>query len=238
MTVGKQIRRFAKECEFKFNSRLLDFLMRRTTLSPYLRDLASGARTKKLIFIHVPKAAGTSLCYFIGYQNGHIPISRYRAFDRSQFDSSERIAFVRHPETRILSAFNYLHSAIGINNSPDVLWAEENLSEFKSFPEFILSLQKKEIRKKILGYIHFRPQADWICLPGEASHCMTWLGRFENLENDVSELEILIQRPIKLIHTRKPQSQTPFVEWTIEMSEIVESIYARDYSLLDYQGSH
>ncbi len=229
------IRSLFKEAEFRIKSPIVDFALKRTLPSPYLRQGNGNLSFKRnFIFIHVPKTAGTSICTALGWQPGHIPASRFWAFDKARFYESERIAFSRHPAHRLLSAYNYLHSAIGINKSPDVLWADENLGKYSTFLEFLKALEDKKNRRKILSYIHFRPQSDWIKIPGETEHCLTWMGRFETIDTDIVKLQKLLGADLQVDHLRKPQSPKKEIEWTPEMHQIVEDIYHEDYQNLGY----
>ena len=101
------LRECVKSLEFKLPSSVQSLVVPRLLPSPYARDLAPETRGERpLIFIHVPKAAGTSICDALNWQNGHIPIGRYKAFDPVRYSASERVAFVRDPGTRLLSAYN------------------------------------------------------------------------------------------------------------------------------------
>src|SRR6056297_1571221 len=117
------------------------------------------------IFLHVPKAAGTSLRKSIyGSKSYHIPAVRYKSVDEIKFDEYFKFCFVRNPYDRLLSAYEYLkircHSDM---SSPDHRWAASNLTIHRDFEDFVLSLNKKSVRKRIKNYIHFRDQLDWIC---------------------------------------------------------------------------
>lgn len=201
---------------------------------PFRFDLLVD-RVRPLVFLHVPKAAGTSLAAALGWRHGHVPASRYRISDPARFAAAERVGFVRNPWTRLASAYHYLHSAIGLNQSRDVRWATDMLSPYPDFRSFVLALAEDRLWRKIRLYPHFRAQMDWIALPGQSDHCLTFLGRFETLEQDSASLfnQLKIARPLE--HLRKPQKPGQGLEWTPQMIQIVGERYARDVRALGYQ---
>lgn len=224
------IKSWAKSAEF----RPLHPLLRKTVVK-LLRDPWEQAGVAgDVIFIHIPKTAGTSICDAIGQNALHIPLSRFAAYNPERFAACKKAAFVRNPWSRLSSAFNYLHSAIGLNASADVRWATRHLSEYKDFEQFVLALEREKIRNDILSYIHFRPQFAWLQNPDGDQFDMDFIGRFENLENDVDRLSCLLNKSLTLNHLRKPQRQHQPVAWSDQMVAIVGRIYAQDVAQFDY----
>lgn len=85
----------------------------RGTISNY-RELPKDVlyfKNKKVIFIHIPKAAGISLYKSIFNKDsfGHQTIRYYECFMSSkEFNRCYKFSFVRNPYDRIHSAFHYL----------------------------------------------------------------------------------------------------------------------------------
>lgn len=191
------------------------------------------------LFIHIPKTAGTSIANALGIRPAHIPASRFYAADRNKFDASYKIAFVRNPWIRLSSAYNYLRSSVELkSNAPDILWARENLERFESFEEFVHFINDPQKAKIILNYIHFRPQMDWISMPGQKKHMMDTLGKFENLEQDVKTLFDHLKIFSPLEHTRKPVAKHVTPTLTSDMIKIVEKIYEHDIRALEYENEY
>lgn len=189
---------------------------------------------RELIFIHVPKTGGTSLAEAMGVQCGHIPVSRYKFRNADRFSKAFSFAFVRNPWDRLFSSFGYLRSAFGINASRDVLWAEENLARFDTFEEFVLGLKDARIRNRILPWIHFRPQVDWLTVPNRSGIPLDFLGRFENLESEAKTLGNALGMSFTVPHLRKPQKYREDRQFTPEMVDIVGEIYAADAKQFGY----
>lgn len=88
-----------------------------------------------------------------------------------------------------------------------------------------------------MGYDHFRPQADWICLPGEQAHAMDFLGRFERFEADMAALRERLGRPPRAAAKVRPSRHGDWqAAYTPRMRDIASRLYARDIALLGYDS--
>ncbi len=191
---------------------------------------------REAIFLHVPKTAGTSLAAALDLRPGHIPVSRYIAKDRLRFENAFSFAFVRNPWDRLRSSFGYLRSAFGINASPDVLWAEENLAPFGEFEQFVLALKDPKIRSRIMRWKHFQPQLDWLAMPGERDVLANFVGKFERIGEETIRLGSEIGVELDVPHLRKPQAYLEENRFTPEMIGIIGDIYAADATAFGYVG--
>lgn len=197
---------------------------------------AKQADGQEQIFIHVPKTGGTSLADAIGVQCGHIPVSRYKFRNPERFAKAFSFAFVRNLWGRLFSSFGYLRSAFGINNSHDVLWAEENLAQYDTFEEFVLALKNVQIRKRILQWIHFTPQIDWLTVPGAPDIAVDFIGHFENLDDEAKKPGKVLDMAFTVPHLRKPQAYLEERRFTPEMVGIIGEIYAADAKYFGYNS--
>lgn len=188
------------------------------------------------IFVHIPKTAGTSIGEAIyGDWVGHVPLSRFAAFDPRKFRSFFKFSFVRNPWDRLLSAFAHLKGQGDPLAPREALWSKRHLSETESFEEFVLKLRDDSFRALIMNDVHFRPQLDWITLPGAAGIAVDYLGRFEDLEEDYQRLTrrlgVRAQLPLRK-QTRRP----PYREaYSKEMRAITEQIFEEDIRRFDYE---
>lgn len=211
-------------------------MARRFLPDPYANEIKLKAgRLESFIFIHVPKTAGTSVAEFFGTKARHVPLSRYYARDRDRADKSFKVAIVRDPLDRLHSAFNYLHSAIGLNDSFDVRWASIHLKRFSNFSDFVEALGDPHQNKPLLNYIHFRPQISWILNRPGGDINIDMLCRFEKLDEDIASLSAKLGVEIKLKHTRKPQRpKEKITSISEDCQEIVKDLYQKDYKMLGY----
>lgn len=235
LTAGEKLKAILHDCEMRPLPGLARTMLNRIAPDPFSREgaLPDG---RKVIFIHVPKTGGTSHASALGLRYGHIPVTRYVTRDEGRFRSAYSFAFKRNPWRRLYSAFNYLRAAVGINNSPDVRWAEANLAQYSSFEEFVHALEQPENAKPIMRYKHFRSQSDWIAQPGSNRIEVDFLGRFENLAEETHTLSQRLGIEIELPHLRKPQAYREEMRFTPRMTDIIARLYRRDIEILGYRA--
>jgi len=181
------------------------------------------------IFIHVPKAAGTSISQTLfGRRSRHLPwVDYYRANPR-KFRRYFKFAFVRNPWDRLVSTFFFLKS--GGLNPLDRAWAEHNLAGFDDFESFALGWLT-EARAR--SWVHFRPQHYWFCDDHLKSR-MDFVGRFENIENDFKEIAERLGCARRLEKGNRTEHQHYTVYYTPETMAKVAGVYATDIELFGY----
>jgi len=187
----------------------------------------------------VPKAAGTSLRRALyGTKSFHIPAVRYQTADPERFETCFKFCFVRNPWDRLLSAYEYLKKRCDADmNFPDHRWAASNLTEYKSFHDFVISLEDEKIRKSIKKYIHFRDQIDWISSSGmNKKILMNFVGRYEKFQTDYTEICSALDLPApNLPSERKSTHGQNYREiYTARMVDLVGDIYGADIDAFGY----
>lgn len=196
---------------------------------------------RHLIFIHVPKAAGSSLKTLVygsleDSPQGHRRIIEYYISDAGRANSYLKVAFVRNPWDRLLSAHNYLMTSH--ERAPrDIQFALSHLKQKGDFEEFVLALGKYPIyRRAVLSFAHFLPQNQYICLPGQKGHSMDFLGRFERIVEDTEELKrrLGIKDNGALPRVRTSNRQGYRDSYSDKMRDLVSQIYARDIEIFGY----
>lgn len=206
----------------------------KTLPDPYEGRSASSLKGgREIIFLHVPKTGGTSLSEALKLGRGHIPATRFQAADPDRFERAFKFAFVRDPVDRLFSSFNYLRTAIGLNNSPDVRWSETYLADYQGFDDFLDALQNPSVRRRIMSWPHFRPMHCWLCRPGDTVPLVDFLGRFESLSEDVVSLAATLGVSVGLPHTRKPQNYLE-KKITLDMINFIREIYRSDVEIFEY----
>lgn len=193
------------------------------------------------IFIHVPKAAGTSLRRALyDSKSFHIPAVRYKTADPEKFSSYFKFCFVRNPWDRLQSAFHYLHRRVGADPAyPDHRWANEMLGEVDDFPKFVKKLENEyRFRHDIRSYIHFRDQLDWISGKGSTGRetLMDYVGYYESLEKDCALIASRLKIELDLPHERKLSygRDFRFSYTSSHMVDAVADLYSEDINAFGY----
>lgn len=205
-------------------------------LAPSGNPFRGGILESRVIFVHVPKAAGSSVKteLYGSPQFGHRRIAEFQAYDRRKTVEFFKFAFVRNPWDRLLSAHAYLTGGEGAN-SRDRRFARDMLAPKGDFAGFVTALDDSAFAAQVMRYDHFRPQGDWICLPGQSGHAMDFLGRFERFEEDMAVVRDRLERPARAAERVRTSRHGDWqAAYTPRMRDITARLYAGDIALLDY----
>ncbi|HED4593320.1 TPA: sulfotransferase family 2 domain-containing protein [Campylobacter jejuni] len=187
------------------------------------------------IFIHVPKVAGTSIERVVFETDkwliGHVRALDYIKQDKNKFESYFSFAFVRNPFDRMVSAFHYLKKGGG--NDYDKNWANENLKDFDTFEQFVLALQNKNVKDKILSWQHFTPQYKFICDENK-NILVNFIGKLENINNDFKIVKNELNFDRNLIHSNSSKHEIFSNYYNEKTYNIIAELYKEDFALFDY----
>ncbi len=192
----------------------------------------------KCIFVHIPKAAGVSVCQtlFHNLAGGHQTIAKYQiVFSKKEFNSYFKFTFVRNPWDRIFSAYNFLKN--GGLNAADNRWAKMNLAKYNCFEDFV----KRWVNSNnIYKYVHFVPQYHFLCHPGNDKLLVDFVGYYENIEEDFDLISNKLASPPNspLKYENKTHIFNKKLEYksfyTDETRNIVYEVYRKDIELFGY----
>jgi hypothetical protein len=216
---------------------LVGAVLRRTAgeSSPFIPAVEKA----QAIFIHVPKAAGSSIkTKLYGQpQGGHRRISEYYAFDPVRAAAFFKFAFVRNPWDRLVSAYAYLTEGLETRSTSgrDRRFAETTLLHAGDFTAFVLALENRRYRRQVMEYDHFRTQSDWVCLPGQREHAMDFVGRFERMEEGMEEVCVHLGLPQVALTRERTSTHAPYREaYTGRTRTIAAEVYAEDAARFGY----
>jgi|TARA_Y100000780_G_C13692535_1_gene420135 hypothetical protein len=185
---------------------------------------------KKCIFIHIPKAAGTSIgeALFNNGRTGHYEW-RYYKIDKIKFHTYFKFAFVRNPYDRLVSSYFYLQQ--GGKNKSDHEFNDRVLSKYLDFEDFVLNgLDDKEVS----NWGHFKKQSDFIYDDVSKSIVVDYLGYFENISEDYNNLRYKLGGA--KLGKANPSNRNAFTEYyTKEMADKVFTHYNKDFELFNYE---
>jgi hypothetical protein len=214
--------------------------------------------TYSFIFIHTPKAAGTSVSAMLSelthYRDQEIggtgsgqAIARYfsnrfglrkhstamqvrKIVGEETWQSYFKFGFVRNPYTRLVSAFQFLK---GWSNCPPD--ARKRIDGFGDVQSFLAS----DYWSDNPGPDNiFRPQTFWLCGPApDRPLLVDYVGHIETLADDIAE----IRNRIGIVPT---DTATPFANrsarlpeetlWTDDLVRRVKHRYQSDFSRFNY----
>lgn len=188
---------------------------------------------KKSIFVHITKAAGTSLALSVfGKLPYHYTARQYRViFGRKRFNAFYKFTFVRNPWDRLYSAYSYLKG--GGWNAEDAQWAQDNLSEFDNFNDFVLNWLTPE---RLYSHIHLWPQLDFIC-DDRKRPIIDELFYFESIEDGFQAISRRIGVENELSHTNASKRVGYRDVYSKEAIDKVALLYAEDIHCLGYEFS-
>jgi len=202
--------------------------MRYGDLYPYRRYMTKN----KCIFIHVPKAAGTSVLQALHGKNVHIQrdhceIQAFRSACKPFYQSYYKFTFVRHPVDRIYSSYRYLlggGNKMNNNNLPKLL--NEKYPNFNDFVK--LYLDEDRIRTIFL----FRPQFTFFCNEN-FEPLVDFIGRYESINDDfeVVKDKLKLKRGLPLVNVSEVKEK---VDIDDEAKEKIYNLYKKDFEVLKY----
>ncbi len=184
----------------------------------------------KCIFIHIPKAAGISVAKSLfgnlaaGHKNYRYFQSKYPRYTLKQY---YKFTFVRHPYTRISSAYSFLQNG-GINER-DLEFKNKVLSQYSSVNDFVLNYLNKQT---IYSYTHFVPQVDYL-INQKGKIDMDFIGKFESIDDDYKTITKKLGIKNTLNHYNKTK-QTKKPTLNEEAKNKIYQLYQSDFKLLDY----
>ena len=178
---------------------------------------------KKPLFIHIPKAGGTSIAEIIKKYNNKLPACLHRSvtdYPKEYKDSCFVFSFVRNPYDRLVSAHKYLTEGGG--NKVDKKFGKTISSDFKYF-------LKNQLNNN-LNWLHFIPMKFWL------NDDLDFIGKTENYEHDFNfvcdKIGITHQQ---LPHKNKSKHKHYTEYYDDETRQIVAEIYAKDIEYFGYK---
>ena len=200
-----------------------------------MSNIQDGLRA---IFVHNPKAAGTSIAIALGLEHGHDTMEEARARHGEKWDAYFRFAFVREPLSRLISTYEFAQM--------DRSWYHDNLQpgpygqhgdahvdhrtvKGKSLDDCLRMLLDDPTSLKQPGWL---PQSHFVSDPA----LLDFVGRFENLAADWSKVcqKLRIDTPLPKINPTKQQRDrngyaTPFA------CEAASRLYRQDFVTFGYK---
>lgn len=192
---------------------------------------------KKIIFVHIPKAAGRSVQNGLlgGHSVSHCSLNMYRIIlGDCFFNSCYKFSFVRNPFDRLLSAYRFLSSG-GVSDEDKY----NQIKYFDAFPSFENFVENGLNEKVMSSVIHLLPQKNFLTLRSNALG-IDFVGRYESFEKDYRALQETLnvdhQKTIPWENKSNNSERYGYRDfYTNSMRCKVEELYKDDLLLLDYR---
>ena len=187
-----------------------------------------------VVFIHIPKAAGTSMNMALyGKFMGHFTASDVKRWASGDVAKLPFFALTRNPWDRLVSAYRFLKRGEGIGGSKPVNRPEQYaIPEFETFERFVRDwLAGKDLTR--LDYV-LQPQSRFVC-DRNGKLIVDHVGRVENLEPTLDFLRSNIGHVPEVSRLNRSGDAFDYrTFYTPSLAGLVAQLYARDIELFDY----
>jgi len=199
------------------------------------RQRAPLWREAGIVFIHVPKAAGTSINLALyGHWMGHTrarDIQRWAPADVKKLPS---FAVTRNPWDRLISAYRFAVRGRGMGGEFEATpWRPERyrIPQFGTFERFV---REWLVKKHIWLDPIFQPQSSWICDP-RGKIIVDHVGRLEDFQPTLTFLEQHLGAVPDIPEGNRSGEAVDYKSYyTPELARLVGQIYAQDAERFGY----
>jgi hypothetical protein len=186
-----------------------------------------------VIFIHIPKAAGTSIATAIyGKRIGHFTYHEFRYFIKDDFNKYPIFTVLRNPYERLISAYNFAKQGGTLEGAV----TNESLYQtypFRSFQSFVKEwLSHQDVTSIDLIFrpqTFFLPEIDALQSSGIKMFYINQLNELEHYLTEILKREIKIEK--RNVSSAKLISQN-LNSIDLETKILIEKIYKSDFDLL------
>jgi hypothetical protein len=187
-------------------------------------------RKTGIIFIHIPKAAGTSIANAIyGKRNGHLTAAAVKDGLRGEYEKLFSFSVSRDPYGRLTSAYRFATQG----QTTDGAIANPNLysgEEFKDFETFVTKWLVNQNLDELDNV--FKPQHLFVFK--EKTCLVNKLYKLEDLNPLEQELSIRTGKDVKIHKKNISNKHFKSIIYTTELKEIVYNLYKKDFELFGY----
>lgn len=201
------------------------------------------------VFIHVPKAAGTSLRKALRLTApldipAHERAVEVLPFIKTIVPKIISIAFVRNPYTRFVSLYNYArleeslyHSARNPACAPQGKHPDYDILLNKNLEECAELLVQGKLGHPGVWPSHWQPQIEWL-IDHDGKIMVDFIGRVEYLDADLKKLKQrhgIDTEPALRLNQSGGNGNTP--QLTDRARDLIRLYYKRDFEMLGYDES-
>ena len=186
-----------------------------------------------IIFIHIPKTAGTSIRFTLGFNNmdkakkirNHYTVTEIiDLIGIEKWNKAFKFTFVRNPWDRLYSFYLF---RLKKDKIKDISYKES----FKKWVLFELAERDPLLKKRF----NLLPQTNWL-VDNQYKIQLDFIGRFENLKEDFQKLGKLISLETNLPHLNHSSRVKNYKQqYDKELIEVVTKYYQKDLTHFGYE---
>ncbi|MEM6965923.1 MAG: sulfotransferase family 2 domain-containing protein [Bacteroidota bacterium] len=180
---------------------------------------------KDFIFIHINKTAGSSISALLDMDRMHLTAFSIRnMITEESWNAKFKFSFVRNPWDRVVSQY---HHRYGVNQQN----LQERLLDFKGWVKEVYLDRNKEL---INFHAMFMPQLYWIS-DMNGSIIVDYIGRYENLQEDIAYIKDKLNISKPLPHLRKSKREHYSTYYDNATKNIVGDFFKKDIEYFKYE---
>jgi hypothetical protein len=186
----------------------------------------------KVIFVHIPKNAGTSVLSLLENSNSvyqtHVTYREFYSADRARFEKYSKFCITRNPYDRLVSAYHYLKQ--GGDQQGDLIYRDNERDRFASFEVFVKSLTYDDV----FGLTVLNPQWIYVYSLEYEKIMVDEIFKIEDLSKFDDYLNS--RGVVKSLLTKNKSVRNVWKDYySRELYEIVNKIYSKDFDLFGYE---
>jgi hypothetical protein len=188
----------------------------------------------KCIYIHIPKAAGTSINKSIyGKTLGHYPANLIKSRFPSLYDHCFTFSMVRNPWSRALSAYRF--AIAGSTDTMGIVNPKQyQKPEFDTFESFLCEwLNSQDV--DTLDFV-FQTQYKFV-YDNSGNKLVEFIGKIENMNQAMLSVEKEINMSLVINHENKTSENTDYRQFYLnqKMIDVVTDKYQKDIEAFNYE---
>lgn len=194
------------------------------------RKYIENYKNNDIIFVHIPKAAGTSITEVLyGKRNGHLTASVIKNELGDDFDKKYSFSVTRNPYDRLKSSYHFARQG----QTNDGAIANSKLYQQPVFETFETFVRDWLVHQDLLKLDHvFRPQHHYlyeqeVCLVNEVY-------QLENLEELENKLSKILNKTVKINKKNATQKTKNREMISDEIKDLIYTLYQKDFELFKY----
>lgn len=208
-----------------------------------LLNMINVDHDQKIIFIHIPKTAGTSIANLLGFTAGtsHITAKEVKQnLCKKEFSTYFKFCFVRNPWDRFISLYNYArleesyyHSSVNPEKSRHGKHLDFDLLKNASLSDCADYLLEHKL-KHDLAWNHWQEQINWI-YDDQGKILVDYIGKFENLEDDIIDIlkKIGAKKNLKRMNSSVIKNNRKVLD--VKTRDIIKDFYKNDIEKFGYE---